>query len=82
VHISPTQVVPPMTADVSYCRCMIVAIMERSFCFDQVHYPIREHSGLYRSEQGRQFKVGVNIDQAGHENSIGDCTDSVARISF
>ncbi len=56
--------------DILSCGSTIIGIVELFFGNDKLHYPFRKSLCSYGIEQRRQFKMGVDIDEAGHEDCV------------
>jgi hypothetical protein len=58
----------------------IIGIDELFFGNDEIHYPFREGLRAYGIEQGRQFEMGVDIDETGHEDCVIQLGNAMAWI--
>ena len=82
VQISPTVVTPVfITVSILFSsRIAIIFVRQSFFCSYQVNDPVGERMSLNSIEQGRQFKMGVEIDEAGQEHALAEVDRLMAGI--
>jgi hypothetical protein len=68
------------SSDILSCGSTIIGIAELFFDIDKVHYPFREGLRAYGSKQGRQLKMGMDVDETGHEDCVIQLDNAMAWI--
>ena len=66
--------------DILSCGSTIIGIDELFFGNDEIHYPFGKGFRSYGIEQGRQLKMGMDVDETGHEDRVIQSTYFMARV--
>jgi hypothetical protein len=61
---------------------LIILVAQVFLCLNEINNPIRERFSANTFDQRREFDVGMNIYQAGHENSVLQPDNTMAGKPF